>query len=732
MAQNKPIKTILYETIHRNKKSVEQIADEIGISANYLYRAVPTFEQKVGTKVGTDDKLVGTMDKLNKINNLQQSVKWITALEGRNRLGISDRIIRKHCQQGHFVTRKVKMNGGYGYEIALESMFNYYNRIGDWGKCEKVLRLIMDNGELTIKNENESSFDKLRMTNERVLTDVAMAKYQVCKLVEEVLFKAEKKTVALERFVNSFNQGSYPKLFEVLGKVSVRTVYRWYRDLRDNGWDISVFEREVKPTIRSISNKEAEVLIPMLINPNRPLVSEILKRAKEEFLKRGISLKSDVTYRRFIHDWTSRNIDLWTLGRYGMKAFNDKIMKDILRDKDRVEVGDIVVADGHTLNVMVINPLSGKPQRMTLIMFFDFKSSMPLGWEIMPTENVLTIASALRRTILLLGRFFDSDGYVPKIAYLDNGRAFRAKYFRGIRDFKDSIVPGLFGKLGIETMYATPYHGQSKTIERWFKTLGELERRLPAYTGTNIDGKPAMLMRNEKLHQRLFDNTPIEVDSLAATLEEYVKEYAEQPHQDGQYKGLCPAEVFMHSVNKIKAEPERLKGRLISKQELNYLMLSDETRTITKNGIRFRGNYYYNEEMPRIIGSRVMVKYDIWDDKDIIVLDEKERYLFSASKDDVRYHPAARLLGSDEDVVLLQEALRKKQQMKNETVAVFRDIVNMNNKRLDNSRYKIQNENNPRKAAKPQKKNAIKEYLKLAGYNTNVFANPVEELLKRG
>lgn len=39
MAQNKTIKTILYETIHRNKKSVEQIADEIGISASYLYRA---------------------------------------------------------------------------------------------------------------------------------------------------------------------------------------------------------------------------------------------------------------------------------------------------------------------------------------------------------------------------------------------------------------------------------------------------------------------------------------------------------------------------------------------------------------------------------------------------------------------------------------------------------------------------------------------------------------------
>lgn len=39
MAQSKSIKTILYETIHRNKKPVEQIADEIGISSNYLYRA---------------------------------------------------------------------------------------------------------------------------------------------------------------------------------------------------------------------------------------------------------------------------------------------------------------------------------------------------------------------------------------------------------------------------------------------------------------------------------------------------------------------------------------------------------------------------------------------------------------------------------------------------------------------------------------------------------------------
>jgi len=32
------LKDIIYETIHRNKKPIKQIADEIGVSDNYLYR----------------------------------------------------------------------------------------------------------------------------------------------------------------------------------------------------------------------------------------------------------------------------------------------------------------------------------------------------------------------------------------------------------------------------------------------------------------------------------------------------------------------------------------------------------------------------------------------------------------------------------------------------------------------------------------------------------------------
>jgi putative transposase len=681
---------------------------------------VTTFESKGGNQGGNrEDKIETELNSL-KNNELQLSVKWIGRVEGGNLLGISKIAMLKHIQQRHFVTRKVKMNGGWGYEISVESMFRYYQSIGDWEKCFKLIHML--------KPSASTGSTTGSPTGSANISEISAAKFQTVKLLDEILQHADKKTIAAKRFVAEFNKGIYPELKNIIGDIKLRTLYRWRKILIENDWDPAALEPQYKPIrARSVSNREAEILIPMLLNPNRPLVSEILKEAKSKFIHKGISLKSDATYRRFIEEWINKNIDLWTLGRYGMKAYNDKILKDILRDKDRIEVGDIVVADGHTMNIMVINPLTGKPIRMTLLMFYDFKSDMPLGWEIMPTENILTIASALRRTIMLLGKFFAAEGYVPRIAYLDNGRAFRAKYFRGIKDFKDTILPGLFGKLKIETMYATPYHGQSKTIERWFKTLGELERKLTAYTGTNIAGKPAMLMRNEKLHRRLFDNTPITIETLAYNLEEYIRQYAETTHQDGQYKGFSPAEIFMESVNRIKSSGKHTE-RVISKNELIYLMLSDETRTIGKNGIRFRGNYYWNEEMPRIIGSKVVIKYDIWDDKEIIIIDEKNRFLFKAQKEEIRHHPAARLLGSEEDIKLLTEALAEKQRMKRETIQEFKDIISIGMPDKDSPAV-----SEPKKMAKlsesERRKKAMKEYAELIGYKP--FANPVEELLKR-
>lgn len=514
---------------------------------------------------------------------------WFKSKDISSIIGINKQLISYHCQKGNFEYRQVDNT----YEISLESVLKYYVNIGDIDKVEKLQKYISSEAD-----EKENKVVVYKGQTKEQISDKAIAKYQVVRNYLRFIDENRNisKVVAGRLFVENFNK-TESELRSYLGEISLQSVYRWLKTLEENNWDIDSLKSKKQEIGRSISIQEREILIPLLLNPNKPLIAEIIKRAKQKMISQGIEPKSDITYRRFIDDWKKENQDIWVLGRYGSKAFNDKILKSIVRDKDQIEVGDILVADGHTMNVMCINPLTGRPARMTLVMFYDFKSDMPVGWEIMPTENIMTIASALRNAIIRLGSFFGAEGYLPKVVYLDNGKAFRSKYFNGTKDFSNTIIPGLFGKLGIETMFATPYHGQSKPVERWFRILGELERRLPAYTGYNIESKPAMLMRNEKLHKRLFDNAPIDIETLRVNLEHFIQEYAMQEHQNGFYKGYTPIEIFMSSINKIK-EYNTYQERLISKNELIYLMMSEKDRQISRNGIRFNGKYYWNEIMP--------------------------------------------------------------------------------------------------------------------------------------
>jgi putative transposase len=95
-------------------------------------------------------------------------------------------------------------------------------------------------------------------------------------------------------------------------------------------------------------------------------------------------------------------------------------------------------------------------------------------------------------------------GKAPKVAYLDNGKAFKAKVFTDKNvDFEEAGFYGMFARLGIEAMFAWPYNAQSKVVERFFGTFNEVERLMPTYTGASIQDKPAHMMRNERLHKEL-------------------------------------------------------------------------------------------------------------------------------------------------------------------------------------------------------------------------------------
>ena len=102
-------------------------------------------------------------------------------------------------------------------------------------------------------------------------------------------------------------------------------------------------------------------------------------------------------------------------------------------------------------------------------------------------ENTQNIANALRNAILNMDK-------VPEYVYQDNGRAFKSKFFNGDSKFEELGFTGVYQKLGITPVYATPYNARAKVIERFFLDFQEsFEKLMPSYIGTSIDNKPAYM-----------------------------------------------------------------------------------------------------------------------------------------------------------------------------------------------------------------------------------------------
>jgi putative transposase len=501
---------------------------------------------------------------------------------------------------------------------------------------------------------------------------IALAKSDFLRIYLSSTESSKNKVKAKLDFIEAYNSGCFIELFKIIGKVTYKSVERWKVTLHINNNDpfsLAPGYKYIKN--RSITPEQSEILLKQFLNQNKPPKREAIRLAKNIMCIKGISDNlSYSTYERYLNDWIKNNYALYISAREGGKALNDLVIPDLKRDMSLVEVGDVVFADGKIFDFEMINPFTGRPKRMTLIMFVDMKSMLPLGFDIMPSENALTIASALRKTLLFLG-------FRPRIIYIDNGRAFGAKYFHS--KIETSGIAGLFERLEIKVKFSEPYHGQTKSQqERFHGIMAEYERQMPSYIGNSIDNKPARLRRNEKLYQgfynKLTGGTVPTVKDVYRSLPQWFQTYASREHQSGNFKGRAPIDIFSESIEKVKSLDD-YSSRIISPEELNYLMLSEENRTITKNGIRFLDSYYFDWSLGNI-RDKVTIKYDLLDTSYILVYDKNGQFICKAL-DTSKYHPAAKELGTDEDIEKVQKALKERASFKKgvieDTKALYSD-----------------------------------------------------------
>lgn len=480
---------------------------------------------------------------------------------------------------------------------------------------------------------------------------IALARLDVVHQWLEFRKKSQNKLQADYDFVKLHNS-SNSHLFEILGKISRGSLHRWYSMLNGAEDYTKLLPQYKYSTVREyrtvLNNEEIKIFMGLLLHPNRLSIGKAIALTKYKLHEQGQAfIPADITFRRYAKWFKDNNYDKWILARDGEKALSDKVEPYIKRDASLLEVGDILIADGHKLAFQVINPFTGKPCRATLVGFLDWKSSALVGYEIMLEENTQCIASALRNAIINLDM-------IPKVVYQDNGRAFRAKYFTDDKGFTELGFQGLYSKLGIETVFARPYNARAKVIERFFKEFQEgFEKLLPSYVGSSVNNKPAYMMRNERLHKSWHNEYIPTIEETIKMIDIWLSFKNSQP---------CPNAPD-------KTISEVLSGRKrqnIDINQLDDLMLATEVKTIQRNGIRFLNCDYFDE---RLYGfkSKVLIKYNLFDLKSIKVFTPKGEYLCTAERV-TETHPMAKILGTVEDMEDFKQKIQKQKRLKRKTI----------------------------------------------------------------
>ena len=545
--------------------------------------------------------------------------------------------------ESKYISREVKVNGGMSYEILFSSLEPELQQ--KLRECETKSTAIVP-----LNYKPPVITDKARQT--------ANHRMNIVKAALEHRNKYPSIKEADAEFLDLYNSGLYlPKAYEFLGRISIGTLRRYIQAYKKTGNAESLIP-QYKITKQGeynsiLDDNMKKVLLALLLHQNKFGYNTAIRLAKQVLIKKGYdedALPSNITFKRFAEHFRKNNYAEWVLRREGMKAYHDKVEPYIERDISKIEVGDVLIADGHVLNFQVINPFTGKPTRATLVGFLDWKSTALVGYEIMMTENTQCIASALRNAIINLG-------IIPKVVYQDNGKAFKAKYFQSC-DFDEECFNGVYANLGIHSVFAKPYNARAKVIERFFLDFQEeFEKLMPSYIGTSIENRPAWMNRNEKLHLQLHNqqtkgNIPTVQDAI-----KYINAWLEYRNQKA-----CPndrSRSIQEVLNSVRKQD-------INKSALDYLMMKTESRTINKHGITFLGMHYRSDV---ILGLRdkVYVRYSLFDLSKVQVYSMKGEFLCVAHRVQ-KVHPMANVLGTVKDMEEYKQQYQRQQKIKSRLV----------------------------------------------------------------
>lgn len=259
---------------------------------------------------------------------------------------------------------------------------------------------------------------------------------------------------------------------------------------------------------------------------------------------------------------------------------------------------EAVNVDGHVLDIDTIWP-DGERCRTTFIGFQDLYSGALVHWRLAKAESAHELGLAFLGLCDQLG--------VPEHLWVDNTLAMASKRLtagaRGRRRFRDSPGDpiGVLPLLGVQVHFTQVARGQSKPIERSFCDLANWISKHPAFAGAYLGNNPL--------------NRPADYGTRTVTLAELERVVSQEVLAHNQRPGrrteVCRNKLSFWQAFEHSYATNRERVRRLTDSQRRLLYLVAETQTIDRRDgcVRVFGNRYWTEELLRLRGTKVVVRY---------------------------------------------------------------------------------------------------------------------------
>jgi len=466
------------------------------------------------------------------------------------------------------------------------------------------------------------------------------SKLEIIKLWEAYKTGSTEGTTAAQfAFASAYNRGEinppdWVKPFTP--KISQPTLMRWLKLYRQQGLTCLAGRYGNKTGTGIIDTNEPlrELVLAMMADFPHCDAKKVWMAIKARAEKLQLaSLPSVKTVDRWMSRWKAENKQLYThlkspdefKSKFGV-AFGSADA-DVIRYLQRWEMDgtptDVMLADGrHTING-VIDVYSRRPKVL-----------------ISKTSKAVSVAALIRRAII--------DWGVPECIKTDNGADYTAKY-----------LVEILRSLEIEHSVCRPFTPEQKPhIERFFRTMSHgLFELCQGFVGHNVAERQAIRDRNS-FADRLCKKTdqPLDMSFMSsAELQKFCDNWISSIYETSGHKGIncSPAEMVAAWVD--GGKPVR---RITDLRALDYLLAEvpdGGMRTVSKNGIRVDRFEYIADELYAYVGSKVFVRYDLFDLGKVLIFNHRFEYIATAIN--------AELLGAQRVEVAAKAKAEQKRQI---------------------------------------------------------------------